>query len=161
MLPPREELVCKMIKGKINFNKKGNLCIFKDLECYSNKILPINILALHQLNNLSGVHMEYQGKNEDAFYLRYENSKLVRFGNNGTGLYFYRNKNSKMNNKYKQGCIFAQYIQLVLECEYLLTKKELGKACYVRDLKEYLGWLLLGKLERIVKYYYIENAGIT
>lgn len=55
-LSTEEELICKFNKGEIKFSKKGNLLIFNNLECYINKMLRANILALHQLNNLPGAY---------------------------------------------------------------------------------------------------------
>ena len=155
-LKKEEELICELNSGELNFNKKGKLTTFNDLECYINKLSRANILALHVLNDLPGAHIEHNGSIEDAFYLACDSGKILKFENNGLGLHVYRE-----NDEAKSGRTFAQYLQLVSEREQQMTKKELSRARKARDLHEYLRWPGTKEFERIIKEHNVENAGIT
>ena len=39
----------------------------------------VNILALHEVNALPGVHVQYSGYKEDAFYVIFHTGRVMKF----------------------------------------------------------------------------------
>ena len=85
--------------GDISFEQRGDLD-FLPLKPYVNTKSVANILAFHELNALPDAHIKFDGSKEDAFFLMFDSSRVVKFTRCDVGLYFYDSE-KKENHEFK------------------------------------------------------------
>ena len=95
----------------------------------------LNILALHKVNDLPGVYVQYNGDKEDVLYIIFQTGIVLKLTKIVLGLYIYDTAHLK---DYEFITKSLKMLRTVEENEINTSKKELKGAKLAREIQDIL-----------------------